>query len=72
VRCKKARNAAFVLQGSAVRPVYNVSLNNVEVDEAKHAFTFDYTKHIEISNTRVGEKIEIPTSLTDDEMKDFK
>ncbi|MCR4699964.1 MAG: glycoside hydrolase family 28 protein [Bacteroidaceae bacterium] len=72
VRCKKARNAAFVLQGSAVRPVYNVSLNNVEVDEAKHAFTFDYTKNIEISNTRVGEKIEIPTSLTDDEMKDFE
>lgn len=54
VRCLKARNAAIVLQGTAAKPLRNITFENVSVGECKIGFTSVNTLDVTLRNCQLG------------------
>ncbi len=65
VHANKARNAGIVLQGTAAKPIYNVSFENVTVDELKVGFSSMNTEDIILRNCNLGGTIDgAPSQVT--------
>ena len=65
VHANKARNAGIVLQGTAAKPIYNVSFENVTVDELKVGFSSMNTDDIILRNCNLGGTIDgAPSQVT--------
>ncbi len=54
VRCKKASNAAIVLQGTEAKPLRNITFENVSVDECKIGFSSFNTLDVTLRNCALG------------------
>ena len=65
VHANKARNAGIVLQGTAAKPIYNVSFENVTVDELKVGFSSMNTDDIILRNCNLGGTVDgAPSQVT--------
>lgn len=64
MRCRKARAAAIVLQGTAAKPITNVVLKNIDVAEVKNALSMDNTEGVYFSDCHLGGKAGVPTQVT--------
>lgn len=58
VHANKARNAAIVLQGTAAMPIYNVSFDNVTVEQSLIGFSSMNTLDIILRNCNLGGRID--------------
>ena len=58
VSCKKASNAAIVLQGTTAKPLRNISFENVSVEECKIGFSSVNTLDIVLRNCTLGGKVD--------------
>lgn len=54
LKCRKATNAAIVIQGTQAKPVFNVLLKDVNVDEAKIGYATMNTLGITLQNCNLG------------------
>ncbi len=61
LKCRKVRQAALVLQGTAQKPVRHVSFSNVDVGECKNAVSFENTEDVTLNNCFLGGKVGVPT-----------
>ncbi|MBP3467613.1 MAG: glycoside hydrolase family 28 protein [Paludibacteraceae bacterium] len=57
VKCKKVRNSAIVMQGVAEKPIHDVTLENINVDEAKTGLSINNTKNVVVNNCNIGGNI---------------
>lgn len=65
VHANKARNAGIVLQGTASKPIYNVSFENVTVEEAQIGFSSMNTADIVLKNCNLGGRVDgAPSQVT--------
>lgn len=65
VHARKARNAGIVLQGTAAKPIYNVSFTNFSVEELKVGFSSMNTEGIQLKNCHLGGRIDgAPSQVT--------
>ena len=62
VRCQKAANAAIILQGTAAKPLRNVSFENVTVGECRVGFTSIHTLPVTLINCALGGKADAAPS----------
>lgn len=62
VRCRKASNAAIVLQGTPQRPLQNISFTNVSVGECKIGFSSVNTFDVMLRNCSLGGKVDTAPS----------
>lgn len=58
VHARKARNAGIVLQGTAALLIYNVSFENVTVEEARIGFSSMNTADIILRNCNLGGRVD--------------
>ncbi len=64
LRCRKARAAALVLQGTEAKPIRNVVFSNVEVGEVLNAVSFDNTEAVTMQDCHLGGHAGVPTQVT--------
>lgn len=64
LRCRKARNAGLVLQGTEAKPITNVVFKNVEIGEVPNAVSFDNTENVVLSGCHLGGKAGVPTQAS--------
>lgn len=64
LRCRKARNAGLVLQGTETKPIKNVIFRNVEIGEVVNAISFDNTSDVVLENCHLGGKAGVPTQAS--------
>lgn len=65
VHANKARNAGIVLQGTAAMPIYNVSFENVNVEEAAIGYSSMNTEGIVLKNCNLGGRVDgAPSQVT--------
>ena len=64
LKCRKARQAALVLQGTSQKPVRNVEFRNIEVGECKNAVSFENTEGVSMNSCFIGGKVGVPTQVT--------
>ena len=64
LRCRKARQAGIVLQGTVAEPIRNVCFRGVDIDEVKNALSMDNTKGVSISGCHLGGRAGVPTQVT--------
>lgn len=64
LRCRKARAAGIVLQGTETKPLADISFNAVDINEVKNALSMDHTKGVSFSNCHLGGKAGVPTQVT--------
>jgi polygalacturonase len=57
VKCRKVRNSAIVMQGVAEKPIHDVTLENIDVDEAKTGLSINNTKNVVVNNCNIGGNI---------------
>lgn len=62
--CKKASQAALVLQGTRQKPISDVVFNNINVGEAKIGVSFSDTEKVSVGECRIGGAIDIPTQIS--------
>lgn len=63
--CRKASNAALVLQGTAQKPITGVVFDNIEVGEAKIGVSFSDTRGVTMGECHIGGTVDVPTQVTD-------
>lgn len=54
VRCKKANNAGIVIQGFPGKPIKDIFLKDITIDEAKYPLSLTNTDGIFLSNVNIG------------------
>lgn len=64
LRCRRANVAALVLQGTKAKPIYNVSFENVNVDQAAVGLSFSNTAVIGIANCNLGGYVGVPPTAS--------
>lgn len=65
VSCKKAANAAIILQGTAAKPLRNISFEDVTVEECKIGFSSINTLDVTLRNCALGGKVNTaPSQVT--------
>lgn len=64
LRCRKARNAGLVLQGTDTKPLTNVIFRNVEIGEVPNAVSFDNAVGVEMSGCHLGGRAGVPTQAS--------
>lgn len=64
LRCRRANVAALVLQGTKAKPIYNVSFENVNVDQAAVGLSFSNTAVIGIANCNLGGYVGVPSTAS--------
>lgn len=63
VKCKKANNAGIVIQGFPGKPIKDIFLKDITIDEAKYPLSLTNTDGIFLSNVNIGGIIdEAPSS----------
>lgn len=72
VSCKKASNAAIILQGTAVKPLRDISFENVSVEECKVGFTSINTLDVVLRNCALGGKADAAPSQASSKDKLFE
>ncbi len=64
LRCKKARQAGIVLQGTEAKPISNVVFRGVDIKEVKNALSMDNTEGVSFKDCHLGGKAGVPTQVT--------
>ena len=64
LRCRKVRNAALVLQGTAAKPIRGVSFRGVVVGECPNAVSFEHAEAVTMESCFLGGKAGVPTSAS--------
>lgn len=65
VSCRKANNAVIFLQGTTVKPLRNITFEDVTVEECKVGFTSTNTLDVILRNCQLGGKADVvPSQVT--------
>lgn len=64
LRCRKARAAGIVLQGTEAKPISNVTFRKVDIADVKNALSMDNTEGVSFADCHLGGKAGVPTQIT--------
>lgn len=64
LKCRKASAAAVVVQGTAQKPVRNVELKNIEVEDAQIGLSIDNAIDVRMSDCHIGGRVGVPSQIT--------
>lgn len=64
LRCRKVRRHAFVLQGTAQRPISDVTIRNADIGEACYGLSFDHTEDVRMQDCHIGEHVGVPSLIS--------
>ena len=62
LKCRKARKAGLVLQGTTAMPIKNVTFENVNIGEVKTALSFSDTRNVQVNNCNLGGHVGVPST----------
>ena len=65
LRCRKVRRHAFVLQGTAHKPICDVSIRNVDIQEASFGLSIENTEDVRVKDCHIGEHVGIPSVISE-------
>lgn len=65
LRCRRARSAGIVLQGTEAKPIRNVTFRNVDIGEALNALSIDNAKGVTMEECHIGGKAGVPTQASE-------
>lgn len=65
LRCRRARAAGIVLQGTEAKPIRNVTFRNVDIGEALNALSIDNAKGVTMEECHIGGKAGVPTQASE-------
>lgn len=64
LKCRKARQAGIVLQGTVAKPIKDVCFKGVDIDEVRNALSMDNTQNVTFADCHLGGKAGVPTQIT--------
>ena len=64
LKCRKARAAGLVLQGTPAKPIENVSFKNVDIEEVKTGLSFSNTKNVQVNDCHLGGHVGVPSTVS--------
>ncbi len=64
IKCRKARAAGLVLQGTQAKPIENVRFENVDIDEVKIGLSFSNTRNVQVNNCHLGGYVGVPSTAS--------
>lgn len=64
LKCRKARAAGLVLQGTTAKPIENVRFENVDIDEVKNGLSFSNTEGVQVNNCHLGGYVGVPSTAS--------
>ena len=64
LRCRKARAAGIVLQGTTAKPIRDVEFRGVDIEEVKNALSMDNAEGVRFSGCHLGGRAGVPTQVT--------
>ena len=64
LKCRKARAAGLVLQGTTAKPIENVRFENVDIDEVKNGLSFSNTQGVQVNNCHLGGYVGVPSTAS--------
>ncbi|MBF4494425.1 glycoside hydrolase family 28 protein [Flavobacterium sp. JLP] len=62
ISCNKATESGIVIQGFADKKIRNISLNNIEIKEAKNAISNENAENVLMTDVFIGKKATVPTA----------
>lgn len=62
ISCNKATETGIVIQGFSDKKIRNISLNNIEIKEAKNAISNENAENVLMTDFFIGKKVTVPTS----------
>lgn len=64
ITCNKATESGIVIQGFPEKKIQNISLNNIEIKEAKNAISNENAENVLMTDVFIGKKATVPTAVT--------
>lgn len=64
LKCRKARAAGLVLQGTTAKPIENVRFENVDIDEVKNGLSFSNAEGVQVNNCHLGGYVGVPSTAS--------
>lgn len=64
LRCRRARAAGIVLQGTQAKPIHGVTFRNITIGEVKNALSIDNAKDVVFEDCHIGGKAGVPTQAS--------
>ncbi|MFB9076011.1 glycoside hydrolase family 28 protein [Flavobacterium procerum] len=64
ISCNKASESGIVIQGFADKKIRNISLNNVEIKEAKNAISNENAENVLMTDVFIGKRASVPTAVS--------
>lgn len=64
LRCRRARAAGIVLQGTEAKPIHNVTFRNITIGEVKNALSIDNAEGVVMEECHIGGKAGVPTQAS--------
>lgn len=65
LKCRNAKAAGIVLQGTAVKPIRNVTFRNIEISKAGNAVSIDNAEGVIMEGCHIGGKAGVPTQASE-------
>ncbi|MEG1229079.1 MAG: glycoside hydrolase family 28 protein [Flavobacterium sp.] len=64
ITCNKASESGIVIQGFADKKIRNISLNNIEIKEAKNALSNENAENVLMTDVFIGKRAGVPTAVS--------
>lgn len=64
LRCRRAKAAGLVLQGTQARPIQNVTFRNIQIGNVPNALSIENAKNVVVDNCHLGGKAGVPTQVS--------
>lgn len=62
--CNKASESGIVIQGFPDKKIRNISLNGIEIKEAKNALTNENAENVLMTDVYIGKRASVPTAVS--------
>ncbi|WP_281232913.1 glycoside hydrolase family 28 protein [Flavobacterium gelatinilyticum] len=62
ISCNKASESGIVIQGFADKKIKNITLNNIEIKEAKNALSNENAENVLMTDVFIGKKATVPSA----------
>lgn len=64
ITCNKASESGIVIQGFPEKKIRDISLNNIEIKEAKNALSNENAENVTMTDVFIGKRASVPTAVS--------
>lgn len=64
ISCNKASESGIVIQGFPDKKIKNITLNNIEIKEAKNALSNENAENVLMTDVFIGQRATVPTAVS--------